>query len=266
MNTPAEASTLLFHWHPSWTAGVALHGAQWLLAGAILAWLLVAEPWLGRAGFRRFLQALERGDETARIRFYRAWTLQAWLFMLVALAAAFLVFGWTPSQLGLRVPHMTGHPARGFVGGLVGGLVGALLAGLVLGIVMGRRSRTSTPAPVRPVPEAFHMLPRSAAERRGFALLAVTAGLTEEVIWRGMLLALLVAAFPAAPIAVPVLAMALAFGWAHLYQGAGGVLSTALIGVLLTALYLATGSLLVPMLVHVAIDLLAMLRAPRRVS
>ena len=60
--------------------------------------------------------------------------------------------------------------------------------------------------------------------------------------------------------------MALAFGWAHLYQGAGGVISTALIGVLLTVLYLVTGSLLVPMLVHVAIDLLAMLRAPRRVS
>ncbi|MEJ7704018.1 MAG: CPBP family intramembrane glutamic endopeptidase [Geodermatophilaceae bacterium] len=47
----------------------------------------------------------------------------------------------------------------------------------------------------------------------------------------------------------------MAFGLAHLYQGRGGVVTTSVLGALLTFLYVGTGTLLVPMLVHAAIDL-----------
>ena len=48
---------------------------------------------------------------------------------------------------------------------------------------------------------------------------------------------------------------AIAFGTAHAYQGAAGVATTGVLGGVLAALYLQTGSLLFPVLLHVAIDL-----------
>ena len=54
------------------------------------------------------------------------------------------------------------------------------------------------------------------------------------------------------------------FGLAHLYQQAAGVVLTTLAGVLFCALYVATGSLLVPILLHVLVDArFALLPAPQ---
>ena len=48
---------------------------------------------------------------------------------------------------------------------------------------------------------------------------------------------------------------AVAFGLAHAYQGPVGILTTGLLGGVMAALYLQTGSLLLPVLLHAAIDL-----------
>jgi membrane protease YdiL (CAAX protease family) len=103
------------------------------------------------------------------------------------------------------------------------------------------------------------MLPRTSRERWGFAALAVTAGLTEELIWRGFGLGALHIVLPQAHSTWLIALAALAFGWAQLYQGYTGMLATGVLGALLAVLYIGTGSLLLPMLVHVLIDLRALL-------
>lgn len=47
----------------------------------------------------------------------------------------------------------------------------------------------------------------------------------------------------------------LIFGVGHAYQGVRGIVSTALAGAIGMAVYLLTGSLLAPMLLHAALDL-----------
>jgi membrane protease YdiL (CAAX protease family) len=91
-----------------------------------------------------------------------------------------------------------------------------------------------------------------------FVLLAanlVLAALGEELVWRGFALprvAGLLGGSRAAWIAALVLVNA-GFGLAHLYQGVTGVVEAALAGVLLGALYLASGrNLVVPMAAHFA--------------
>jgi membrane protease YdiL (CAAX protease family) len=49
-------------------------------------------------------------------------------------------------------------------------------------------------------------------------------------------------------------AAAAVFGLAHLYQKVTGVVATAIAGLLFCVLYVKTGSLLLPILLHVAID------------
>jgi membrane protease YdiL (CAAX protease family) len=54
---------------------------------------------------------------------------------------------------------------------------------------------------------------------------------------------------------VLVLVAAAGFGLAHAYQGVAGVLTTGVLGGVLAAVYLQTGSLLLPVVLHVVIDL-----------
>jgi len=64
------------------------------------------------------------------------------------------------------------------------------------------------------------------------------------------------------------LVAAVIFGLQHLYQGAKGVGSTAVVGVLFGLLFLLSGSLILPMVLHAALDLrlLTVLRPPENSS
>ena len=239
-----------------------------LAIAALALYLLIGEPLLGRHAHRQLLAALDAGMPDARRRFYRQWTWQGWALLLVTLVVTLGVAGWTPARLGLRLPHWPAglpadHAGTDLLTGFVTGAVLAAVGGIVIGLVLARR-RKGTPPSVRPPRVAggdklLRMLPHDRGERLGFAALAVTAGITEEVIWRGFGLGLLFTLLPHAPVAVPIVLAALAFGWAHLYQGWTGVLATAVLGGLFAWLYWATGSLLLPMLLHVLVDLRAAL-------
>jgi len=102
---------------------------------------------------------------------------------------------------------------------------------------------------------ALALLPRSRGERRLFALVGVTAGVCEEWLYRGFFLAVVAALAPGLPAVALVLVAGVAFGLAHAYQGLAGVLTTGVFGALLAGVYLSTGSLLLPVLLHAAIDL-----------
>lgn len=221
----------------------------------LVLWLLLAEPLLGRRAHRRLLHALDRGDVAARRRFYLRWTWQGWLLVAVAAAVAFGLAGWSPAALGLSAPHGQGAIPLD----MAWILAGSVLLGAVIGAVAARRPAASPKTPVAGGGNVLRMLPRTAGERWGFAALAITAGLGEEFVWRGFGLAVLHHAWPGVPAAAAVVLLALPFGWAHLYQGWSGILATALIGAVMAGIYLATGSLLIPMLLHVLIDLRALL-------
>ncbi|MFC7571937.1 CPBP family intramembrane glutamic endopeptidase [Klenkia terrae] len=99
------------------------------------------------------------------------------------------------------------------------------------------------------------LLPRSAGERRLFAVVGATAGICEEWLYRGFFLAVVAAVVPGLASGWLVVVAAVAFGAAHAYQGLAGVLLTGVLGGVFAALYLQTGSLLLPVLLHAAVDL-----------
>ncbi|NML07635.1 CPBP family intramembrane metalloprotease [Sphingomonas sp. G-3-2-10] len=104
------------------------------------------------------------------------------------------------------------------------------------------------------------LLPRNGRETLCGALLSLNAGATEELFFRLYLPLLLVLA-GLNPVAAFVVA-AIVFGLVHLYQGAAGVLATGVLGAALTLAYLLSGSLALPILLHVAIDLNALVVRP----
>ncbi len=98
------------------------------------------------------------------------------------------------------------------------------------------------------------LIPKTKKERILFFLVSITAGVCEEIIFRG----LMVYYFSHLPFDLSLLTIGIIasvlFGLVHLYQGWKGVLRTAYIGGILFFLYVGTGTLWVPIALHFLID------------
>ncbi len=101
------------------------------------------------------------------------------------------------------------------------------------------------------------LVSRSAAE---LALIAMLAGLAEELLFRGVVQVALARVLPEGGALVVASA---AFGLAHFVTPTYAVLA-AVAGLYLGALYLLQGSLLVPVIAHALYDFLALLYLVRR--
>jgi len=109
------------------------------------------------------------------------------------------------------------------------------------------------------------LLPESGREKGVFAGLSLSAGLGEELAYRGYAFQA-VLWMGAGPWGAAVIS-ALPFGALHAYQGAIGVLRTAILGVILAVPVVITGSLYPSMAAHALIDLLVgLVFGPRLIS
>jgi membrane protease YdiL (CAAX protease family) len=210
----------------------------------LAAALFLLLPLWGAWEFRRFETAVAEGREEARLGTYRRAMAVEW-----ALSLALLGFWWangrSVTRLGLDVPTTTGF----WVGGAVAVLACLLLAAQVLIVVRSEKRLEEVRTQLRPIES---MIPRDEREARAFDALAVTAGVCEEILYRGFLMAYFTALFgvwSAAGLSTA------AFALGHSYQGVSGVLKTGAVGLVMAGLLLLTGALWAPMLLHAAIDL-----------
>lgn len=216
--------------------------------------------------YRRLKAAIAAGDTQARLRVYREAIVFEWISALLAIVA--LRFDWgklNPQSLNLdgsSAMPLIAH-AHEFGRGLVGGIVIGIAVGTAAFVIARLRTRKSggviVPNPRtawvrRLVPDFSALIPTTAHERTIWALVAISAGICEEVVFRGWLLSTLHTTMGLSGIALIGLASVL-FGCAHVYQGPTGVFLTALAGALFCLLYIATGSLLVPIALHVLVDI-----------
>lgn len=212
------------------------------LSSVLVGYLVLLLPLTGRKRYRLLEQRLA-DDATLREVAYRQGMARQWALAVLALLLLALA-GVSPAQAGVTL-HV--HGLRPLVPGLVGLLIGGVVVALLLRGSPARAGRLLQPVAA--------LLPRTRRERRFFVGVALTAGVAEEVLYRGFLLDYLVHR-PGALALTPALVLAgLAFGVAHAYQGLLGMVMTGLAGYALAALYVTTGSLLLPVVVHALVDL-----------
>lgn len=143
------------------------------------------------------------------------------------------------------------HSAEGSLG-----TVGWTLIILVVGLVgLWVFSRVRRLIGVSETTLVRDILPETARERWAFAGLSFCAGFGEEAAYRGFAVPALIAV-TGSPVAALLLTSG-AFGALHLYQGWFGVVRTTVLGVVLGWGFLASGSLVAPILAHAGIDLVA---------
>lgn len=193
---------------------------------------------------------------------YRRWVFENAL-ELGGLSIATLVGG------GVVVPAMMESAqawppiatVREFLGGPWGAPVAvavavAVIAVLVVPVLALRHSVDEVPA----LGDIRALLPRTRGELPYGAGLSLVAGLTEELLFRLGLPALAFAVTENAWVAF--LGAAAMFGLLHAYQGAVGVIASTLTGLVLLALFLVTGSLVLPIVLHVLFDLRTLVLIP----
>jgi membrane protease YdiL (CAAX protease family) len=202
-------------------------------------------------------------DSRARQRAFRRWTLKSFLFFGLGAVAILLLLGrvealWMlPPEFAALAASIGNRLSEGGGGGVSTGLLSgfcfALLAGGVLGGLLATFRRKGEPGVQLKVGDIEPLFPRNRDERRWTALLAANAGPSEELFFRLMLPLLATLATGNAVLAFA--ASALIFGAVHFYQGWAGIIGTTLGGALFTGLYLATGTIWVPVVLHSLMNL-----------
>ncbi|UVO51976.1 CPBP family intramembrane metalloprotease [Sphingomonas sp. SUN019] len=222
-----------------------------MLVPAALVIALVAASWLVRTHLRLPGKGRDAAYATAAVKQVAGFAVPALAALLligrggalVVMPGEFVVAGWTGDAADL-LPAL----AVGVAGGTV---IGALLA-------RRRWRRTGRRGPV--LGEIGWLNPRNRRELGWTTLLAVLAGVSEEMFFR-LVLPLLATLATGSLLAGQLVALAI-FGAAHRYQGPAGVLATTALGAVFAALYLASGSLWLAILAHVLVDLNSLVIRP----
>jgi membrane protease YdiL (CAAX protease family) len=84
-------------------------------------------------------------------------------------------------------------------------------------------------------------------------LVSISAGLCEELLYRGWLLSLFSAALGS--VWLGLLISSIIFGLAHAYQGRSGIIGSGILGAILGNVFIVSGSLIPGQLLHTAMDL-----------
>ena len=101
-------------------------------------------------------------------------------------------------------------------------------------------------------PNVRMLLPATVREARVFGGVSITAGICEEVLYRGYLLWYLQSlGLGRGAVVVAIVA----FGLGHALQGIRGLVGTTVAGAVFMGLYLLTGSLVAPIVLHATVDL-----------
>lgn len=97
------------------------------------------------------------------------------------------------------------------------------------------------------------LIPHTWNEMTRFYWVSLSAGIVEEVLWRGFLIWYLTQFLP---LSIAAVISAVGFAVAHAYQGLSQLPQIALVGAVFVALYLLSGSIWLAIALHAAIDML----------
>lgn len=223
--------------------------------GLILVVLGIVIPWRGTVRVGRLMKMEDLGA-SGRLSLYAMTIFFQWVLAALVFWRA-LARGMNFGELGIVVSDPWRSAWMTFVLTLL--LCGGQIAGLrkMVQIPPGDRGALFR------ITEKI--MPRTLTEGFVFAALAGTAGISEEFLYRGFLLAVFANVFTntAGSILIASCLSSLWFAVAHLYQGRRGAITTFVVAMIFASVRVWSGSLLPSIVAHAAVDLIMGLYVPR---
>src|SRR5579885_801231 len=224
-----------------------MHWDLWLLFFV----LTVLLPWRGHARLRKLLATPEISS-VERLSLYFSTMAFQWVLAAVVAWRAW-AHHYTIAELGLLIRN----PAKVAAASAIGTVLFVAFQWMNL----RRIGRLKPEARGFLQTLAEKILPKTWVETIPYVALAATAGICEEFIYRGFVMATLRCAGLASWAIVAI--SAIMFGLAHLYQGGGGLVSTTVVGVVFGIARIAYYSLVPVTFWHTAVDAVAGIAGPR---
>jgi membrane protease YdiL (CAAX protease family) len=198
------------------------------------------------------------GDPRKKLKFYGKVIAAEWTCASVAYLALGLGTLLTIRALPGDIDWLSGSRGKAFVLGLFAAVAVALLVPAILAL-WSENIRAKAANAARSL---SFLIPSTTEERRWWWLLCITAGICEELLYRGFLLHYLHTAPFHLSLTWALVTASFIFGIGHLYQGVKPALATVVLGFALGAVFVVTGSLWIPIVAHAVLDLRVLLLLP----
>ena len=216
--------------------------------------LTIYYPISGDRSVKKLKRSIAEGDTHQKLRFYNETMLWLWIptiliFILIPIS------GISLQDIGIKwieidttsLTKWVAYPAIGFY-------FLYLFYNITSIILFKTKPKIREKAVESISDDATWILPITQKEKRTWGLLSITAGITEEIIYRGYLFYALAVLFPFLSLVHILFITTLIFGIGHLYLGKEAIRST-LLGLLFGIFYIVFDSVIPVMIVHTAQDL-----------
>ncbi|MBQ8299528.1 MAG: CPBP family intramembrane metalloprotease [Clostridia bacterium] len=200
--------------------------------------------------------------EKVRINFYKGAIIWGWVpVVIIALFVAFTSATW--HDMGIRKVLLSDFKWLNIAVLGIAGVVAVLQVYQAIMYLLSEKYRKEIAAVLEDKMNSGNhydrvtlclLTPHTLKEKVYFFFVSVTAGICEEIHFRGCLMFLLSNVLPNAHIGAIGVIAALLFGLFHCYQGFSGVIKTGVVGMIFVLLYLVTDSLVPGILLHFWID------------
>lgn len=197
-------------------------------------------------------------DPRKKVRFYRFIVISSWACAAIAVASVGFgkVFRKARSEVSWLDPHTR-------MGAAMMGLIAGMFLAIFVPAILALSSEKIRMKAAKAAKKLSFILPSSGEERRWWWLVCITAGVCEEIVYRGFLLHYFQATAFHVSLTTALVVSSMIFGIGHLYQGAAGSVSTVVIGFVMGILFVMTGNLLLPMVLHAVMDLRVLAMLPQ---
>ncbi|MGC4377677.1 type II CAAX endopeptidase family protein [Fictibacillus sp. Mic-4] len=230
----------------------------------LFLYMVAIEPIKGKKDYLQFKREVTE-NPSYRISYYRKIIFSSWTLVILLLIGMW--FEETAfSDIGLNAIRLKSNSFHAPVNSVfIGVLIGVIVA-LFLPVILSKYSKKYQDSLFSQLNGIEELLPSTNKERWWWMVVSLTAGITEEILYRGFLYYSFHRIFPGASIWSIVCLSAVIFGLAHAYQGIKGMALAVYLGAILGLIYIEFDSLLPAMFIHVLFDLrlIALLPGGRR--
>lgn len=220
----------------------------------LLVVLTILFPILGVKEVRKIKKSIADGDNNKKVKFYRETIYWSWIPLLV-IFLLIPISGVSLADIGLKWILIDVSSFSKWIVYPVIGLYFLHLLQNVYYIIVFKTNKKMRAKAAKGIPSEFRFfLPITNKEKRVWTYVSITAGITEEIIYRGYFFFALAVIFPALNLISILFITTLIFGIGHIYLGKEVIKST-LLGLIFGIYYIVFASVIPIIIIHIAQDL-----------
>lgn len=225
----------------------------WICFALFLLYFVVCETWFGLTKYKKIMQAINDGH-MPKTRLYTRLMMGLWIpagiVVLLSTTSKFTFKGFGLSWFKLNDQKWFLYIASV--------LAGVYFLYLVYSLIALRINAIKKVSISQKIPnEVKVLLPISTKEKLVWICVAITAGITEELLFRGFFFNLMEQLFPGLNVFIILVISMLIFGVGHLYQGVSEAVKPMILGLVFGMFYIAFGTIIPCIILHAMQDLCA---------